>query len=318
MRKESEMISWRPQEKISRFLRKASVMQSDSLKNYNSEGMENDKHFFFILGTPRSGTKWFSKFFSTDEVFCFHELTLLCHGTLQSHRRALMSFKPIPGNSLESQLHRLFYLYPSFGRHMYHKLYESRHYIACGNSDSAQMNLTLALNHIFPHVKFLIVLRNGFDVALSLEKKMMEPDTEKIIENHKKRIMEEHGYHCENLFEIACWRWRNGTERLLKNTAHLAQDRTMLVNFETVFSNPETLESIWNFLLAGKVPFNAPRAEKLFHEPANKGIHEKAGGKTIKERWLCLDVEKKGSFTKIAGPFIQGPPSYTGWTDLDF
>ncbi len=179
----------------------------DSLQNYNSEGLERNKHFFFVLGTPRSGTKWFSHFLTTDEVFCFHELALLCHGSLQGHVNALMKFKPVPlaitKNTLGSQMHRLLYLYPSFGRLMYHKLYESESYVACGNSSCGQSCIDQALQQAFPNSRFLIILRNGFDVALSREK-IREKLADEIIETHRKTINENYGYQCKNFFEIAC------------------------------------------------------------------------------------------------------------------
>jgi len=304
---------------IARLLRRLEgIAESDSLPKYNAEGIEKDKHFFFIVGTPRSGTKWFSNFFSTDEVFCFHELSLLCHGNLQSHREALLKFKPIPGNTLESHLHRLFYLYPSFGRLMYHKLYKSSQYVACGNSDCGQTHFLRALHHIFLKARFLLVLRNGFDVALSLEKKMMEPNSEKIIEYHKRWIMEKYGYQSKNLFEIACWRWRRGTEWLLESAKNLSPDRTMLVSFEKTLSDIETLKNIWDFLLAGKVAFNQKRAGMLLNKPVNVGTHQKPIGKTIGERWSNLDVARRDSFMKIAGSFMKNLPIYKGWPDLDF
>jgi len=294
----------------------------DSLQNYNSEGLEKDKHFFFVLGLPRSGTKWFSHFLTTDEVFCFHELTLICHESLRKHHDALMKFKPIPkGNTEESalysQLRTLLYLYPSFGRLMYDKLYESESYVACGNSSCGQLSIYLALQHAFPNSKFLMILRNGFGVALSLEKKMEElPD--EIIGNYRKNINKNYGYQCKNFFEIACWRWRIGTEKILEASNRLMPGRSKIVSFERVFSNIEVLREIWDFLLDGKVQFDRQRAEVLLNKRINAGGHQKIEAKTIGGRWAGLEGDKRNSFMRIGGSVMKNLPNYEGWPDLDF
>ncbi len=294
----------------------------DSLQNYNSEGLERNKHFFFVLGTPRSGTKWFSHFLTTDEVFCFHELTLMCYESLRKHQDASLKFKPIPQSNtdesvLYSQLRTLLYLYPSFGRLMYHKLYESERYIACGNSDCVQTNIPLALQHVFPKSRFLIILRNGFDVALSVEKKMEEL-ADKIIENHKKNINKNYGYQCKNFFEIACWRWRIGTEKILEASNRLMPGSSKIVSFERVFSNIEVLREIWDFLLDGKVQFDRQRAEVLLDKRINAGGHQKIEAKTISGRWAGLEGDKRNSFMRIGGSVMKNLPYYEGWPDLDF
>ncbi|MGQ9570066.1 MAG: sulfotransferase [Thermodesulfovibrionales bacterium] len=297
----------------------------DGLPKYNNEGLEKDKHFFFIAGTPRSGTKWFSHFFTTDKAFCFHELTLLCHGDLQKHRDAITKCLAIPydydnttkDNILISQLRHLLYLYPSFGRLMYHKLYESEQYVACGNSDCAQTNLSLALQQVFPKSKILMILRNGFDVALSLEEKQKEFNKE-ITAFWENKIKEQYRYKCESSFELACGRWHIVTERMLQSLRYLSPDKTMIVNFEKAFSDVEILKNIWDFLLDKKVPFDRKRAEMLLNEKINTGEHKKVLGKTIKERWANLEKEKRDSFMKICGSFMSSLPGYEGWPDLDF
>jgi len=291
---------------------------SDSIRKFNAEGTSVDKHFFFISAMPRSGTQWFAKFFTSNEVFCFHELTLICHENLESHYKAMTDFPKIKDTTLELSLHRLFYLYPSFIRRMYHKLYSAKEYVACGNSDCAQRYFLPALDHIFPKAKFLTILRNGFDVALSLEKKMQEPGTEKNVEYHKNSIFKNYGYKCNSLFEVACWRWRRGTAILLDYADKITPEKNLFVNFEKVFSDINLLKDICDFLTDNKAPFDSERAVKLLNTTINLGDHKKPKGKTIRDRWENLSNEKKELFLVIAGDFIRSLKTYEGWPDLDF
>ncbi len=280
-----------------------------------------NKHFFFILGSPRSGTKWFSTFFTTEKVFCFHELTLYCHGNVESHVKAIKEYIPIKGDILESTLHRFFKLYPLFGKYLYQKLEENSNFVACGNSDCAIMHIAPALHQIFPNSKYLIILRNGFDVALSLEQKMKEHS--KTLENgieYYNDWLKANGLlvKCKDYFEIACWRWRAYTEKLINNYKVLSKERTLLVSFEKTFKDINNLNYIWDYLLNKKVPFDSKRAEMLLTKQINKGKHDNLIGTKIKERWSELDSSRKDIFVNIAGSLINKLPFYEEWPDLDF
>jgi len=293
--------------------------QSDTLTYYNTKGLERDKHLFFILGMPRSGTKWFSHFFSTDQVHCFHELTATCHGNVADHMEAMSRFKMLHKQySIERSMHYLLYYYPSLIQRMFHKLYETEAIVACGNSDCAQRDMSMALYHMFYSSRFLIVLRNGFDVGLSLEAMMQMENQQRYIEKYAK-MMKLQGYSPPmTLFDIACWRWVNGTKKLLDMTRKFNRRRCKLVNFEKIFCNIEYVRSIWDFIVCGKALFESDRSNKLLSVKINKGTYIKPVGRTIKERWATLDSERKMSFDKIAGEFMSNLPGYEGWPDIDF
>ena len=105
-------------------------------KEFNCEGVDINKHFFFIIALPRSGTAWFAKFFSTQHSYCYHELTLMQYGDLNGHQEALNKYKGLTtGSQLDKSIHRLLYMYPRFCRDMYHMLYSKKEIIAVGNSD---------------------------------------------------------------------------------------------------------------------------------------------------------------------------------------
>ena len=55
-------------------------MHPDILDEYHGSGARMNKGLFFIVGQARSGTSWFARFMTTKNTFCFHELSIACHG----------------------------------------------------------------------------------------------------------------------------------------------------------------------------------------------------------------------------------------------
>lgn len=292
----------------------------DSLPKYNGEGIEKDKHFFFVIAAPRSGTKWFARFLTTDETFCFHELTCKCHRNFEGHLEELSKF-PVPpdeGRGLSDEIFRFLYMYPSIGRRMYHKLYQNKQYTACGNSDHQQTLTGFALAHIFPNSRFLIVLRNGFDCALSNERKFLDNPCRGNDEKWWRESADKRGVDCKTLFDVASYRWLYNTIKLIKIAEALDRDRVKIVSFEKALNRINILREIWEFLFAGNVPFDEKRAGFFIRQRINGGRQKRLSGNTIKERWQDLDIKRRDSFLRIGGPMMEGLELYKGWPDCRF
>ena len=147
---------------------------------------------------------------------------------------------------------------------------------------------------------------------------MKGPGAESVFVRWKKLIEDREGYLCNNLFEIACWRWLSGTQYLIKRMECIPQDKKMVVPFEKIFSDKSKIKQIWDFLLKGKVPVDQEYIEAMITNSINTGTHIKPKGRTISERWESLDREKKDCFQKIAGSFIANLSEYANWPDIDF
>lgn len=265
---------------------------SDSLKKYHSAGLDRDKSFFFIVGSPRSGTLWFSHFMTTAQTYCYHELGITCHSS--RYRDVRSGFPRLRGSSSEaSHMLRLLYLYPSFCRRLIHRLYEREERVAVGDSDGELPTLYLALARIFPQARFVGTIRNGPDWALS----MMRANR-------------------SYTWEVACRGWKNSVTNALRLAKALG-DRAQIVFMDRLWGGVDDPCKVWDHLVDGHVPADATRLTKLCKTPINAS-GKRLPGATIAERWHSLAPDRQAIFLDIAGPRIADVPGAKGWPNLEF
>ena len=268
---------------------------------------------FFITGGPKSGTGWFQEYMTTNGTFCFFELTTqLVGGNVEKHINVQYSFTERFSNldlaTLEPQIMRLFTLYP----YLLPILEYNLKYLnpIGGISDNGIMPILLALNHYIPNARNLLIVRNGPDIALSLEHQ---------IENHPWHEKLYPDYDTTDAFEIACHEYKRMADTMLYYNDCLDTNKVLIVNFERIFKDLGYLKRIWKFLTKGKIDFNPDRAQILQHKKSHTGIHKKPKGNTIHERWDTFPANKKKIFLELVGEeFMRSIPGYSNFPDIDW
>lgn len=250
--------------------------------------------FFAVVSPPRSGTKWYSKLFSHEDVHCFHELTTLIQPwpVKAVYRDAF--FRETGEDEFEQRQRRFFLeAYPRYFSRLAEQVELGRRWV--GNSDNSLATFAAGLWLVWPETRFLFSVRNGINQVNSAL--LNEVQLEGIVRAARPASLPDVA-----AFETCCRRWASLVERLEVRRCWLESRgaQCLSTTLERVTSDAGELERVWNFV-AGNWERHADRAVSLMQRPVNQWVNVKGAVYGADEIWATWSKEQRTQFTEICG-----------------
>jgi len=250
-------------------------------------------YLFTVAAPARSGTMWFSRLFTTDHSFCYHELTTL--------------LRPFPSNVAlhdwlqpwvadhdfeQSQRRWVLTCYPTYFERLWEKVNSGQFIV--GNSDHFHLEFLPGLWLLWPDMKFVFAVRNGINCVQSHAIHLSSTPTE-IVARQQKR------YNTGLFFEQCCHLWVDEVRQLERSRSWLqARANCLETRLEGVTSNIEQVKRVWDWIGIGEWAKYEQRNLDLMRTPlnarTNKGIV--VGWESIWENWTR---EQRETFRAICG-----------------
>jgi hypothetical protein len=247
---------------------------------------------FRVVAPSRSGTKWFSQVLTTENSFCFHELSTHIHpfpSNVAFENWILENTEALDFE--ERQRRAILQIYPRYFSLLFERLRYGQEII--GNSEGSTRMVT-GLQILWPSMRFLFSVRNGINAVQSL----VSVDTE--LPATLISYLEER-YETRNIFRLMCHQWRASIEgieesiRVLDNKADF-----LMVKFENITSNLEDLQKAWQWIGIPKWADYEERNKLMMQTPINARTNR---NKKVspKEIWGVWTSEQRDMFLEICG-----------------
>jgi hypothetical protein len=236
---------------------------------------------------------WYSRLFTTERSYCFHELTRILRrhpsneAMIEHLRRQTQDH-----DDAEAGRRLLLEGFPEyFARHWEQA---ERGLAAVGNSDGTMTPMLAALWLLWPRMRFLFSFRNGVGQVNSMW--LLEPTFEPAI-----RAIWRARYGEGDHFERCCRYWRTQVaaleaqrDRLVAQGADVRETR-----LERMVGDPDELERVWEWLVGGW-------DEVAERNLALRGtrVNARAGAErpvTPDEVWASWTAERRSLFLEICG-----------------
>jgi hypothetical protein len=248
---------------------------------------------YTIASPGGSGTKWYSRLFTTGRSYCFHELTTIL-------RRSPVNVVELERLAEQSRSHdfeqagRRFVLegFPQY----FDRLFElgGRGYDAIGNSDGNATPMLAGLWLLWPRMRFLFSFRDGIGQvnSFSVWENEMKPSMLAVMQTR-------HG--AMEYFELLCHDWNWNVERLELSRDWLRERDAAVTEtrFEAMLSDPGELQRVWSELI-GDWEAARHRATR-FAETIVGGRAGREHPQTAGEIWETWTPAQRGVFERVCG-----------------
>jgi hypothetical protein len=250
-------------------------------------------YLFAVLAPPRSGTKWFSKLFTMEHSYCFHELTTHLRPypsniTLQEWLKNQVEDHPFE----EAQRRAILQCYPEYFSRLWERAIYGQYIV--GNSDSFIIQNAPGLWLLWPNMKFILSLRNGINcVESAYVHEANYPISIKL------KIRKE--YNTDNFFALCCHNW-------VKNISHWVESRKWLIEraqcietrLEKITRDLNELRRVWDWVGFGQWKEYEKRNRKLMVTPMNVRVNQKKVF-SAEDIWHLWSNLQRDIFQKICG-----------------
>jgi hypothetical protein len=249
--------------------------------------------FFTVASPGRSGTKWYSEVFRTDDSYCFHELTTACRRYPVNIAMIDRLAADVAGYPADDAARRLVLEgFPDY----YTRLWEraASGVRSVGNSDHLATPLLTGLYLLWPRMRFLFSFRNGIQQVDSMFR--WEEHAELALLASWRKRYGEHGY-----FELCCCDWA-GVVADLERHRDVLRARGAGVRetrFERVLENKREFKRVWKWLF-GRWDDAGKQARALTGTVVN-ARHASDSVRTVEEVWTSWSDEQRDRFATICG-----------------
>lgn len=123
-------------------------------------------YLFTVAAPARSGTQWFSRLFTMEHAFCYHELTTLLQPYPSNEALHQWLRAQTADHDFEQMQRRwLLQCYPTYFARFWERANFGQHIV--GNSDHFILEYLPALWLLWPEMKFIFSVRNGINCVQS-------------------------------------------------------------------------------------------------------------------------------------------------------
>ncbi len=250
-------------------------------------------YLFTVAAPARSGTMWYSRMFTTERSFCYHELTTLLR-PYPSDRALLDWFKNhVTDYDFEQSQRRLvLQCYPEYFTRLWERAQFGQHIV--GNSDHWTLEFLPGLWILWPDMKFVFSTRNGVNCVQShFVHRPHFPPTEV--------LRYELRFQTADFFELCCGIWVEQMALLQRHKEWL-HGRAQLVEttLEKLTSEIQEVRRIWNWIGIGEWEKYEERNRRMMNAPANARTN--AGGVVEwEEIWKSWTQAQRLAFRAVCG-----------------
>lgn len=246
-------------------------------------GGGNVIHLFTVAAPSRAGTTWFSRLFTTQHSFCYHELTTLLRPYPSNHavlewfqdQTATSGFEP-------AQRRWILHCYPTYFARLFEPA-NSGQYIV-GNSDGGVLEFLPALWLLWPDMKFIFSVRNGINCVQS--RQLNSADHPRFVVGKRERT-----WRTKDAFTQACHVWAQDI-RLLEGSKQWLRTRQaqyIETTLEGVTGSLDEVRKLWDWVGIGRWKEYAERNQKMLSTPINARTNTQSivGWQEIWNRWTA-------------------------------
>ena len=254
-------------------------------------------YLYTIASPARSGTKWFSKVFTIDYSFCYHELTTHLHPFPSNVALDDWLIEQVEDYDYESAQRRwILQCYPDYFARLWERALYGQHIV--GNSDNFTLRFLPGLWLLWPDMKFVFSARNGINVVHS----RFIHETKTPISyraNWKKR------WGSDDFFTLCCHNWVAEIADWKKSKDWLrARAQCLETRFEKVTKDPAELRGVWDWIGFGNWEKNEKRNRELMATPVNARVNTQQIH-TPEDIWRMWTEEQREIFKKTCGDTIK-------------
>jgi hypothetical protein len=241
---------------------------------------------------------WYSRVFTLEHCYCFHELTTLLQ-PFPSNITLTDWLKPHIEDHEYTQAQRrwLLQLYPDYFKRLWERATFGQYIV--GNSDSFVIENLPALWLLWPDMKFVISIRNGINCVqshfvhrqhfgITLAQRMSEK------------------WDTDDFFTVSCYLWKKHTTELENSRRWLVTmgAQCLLVHFEEITASLNGLRQIWDWIGIGRWDEYADRNQQLLTTPVNARTNNQRVV-SADEVWFSWTHQQRDIFTEVCGDAMQ-------------
>ena len=251
-------------------------------------------YLFTVAASPRLGTKLYSRLLTTQQSYCYHQLTALLHPYPSNWTLKDVGFPPQADDHNFEQAQRCGVLecYPDYYARLWERAQFGEHII--GNSDPGALDILPGLWMLWPEMKIIFSKRNGVSrVQSSFVHRAHFPKME--------FARYETTFQTSDFFAQCCHLWVEGVKLMNQSKQWLRGEALCLeASLGALTSDIGEIKRIWDWLGIGQWDGYEERNRQVMATLANAGTNGRAvaGWEKIWDGWT---PEQRAAVRDICG-----------------